>query len=84
MQACIDRALESNGYRDREMIFRHSGFLPSPGASSIHVFNSAPFRTVTGEDAGVPSFEEFAKQLAQCDQDANGEDLSARPAPKAP
>jgi len=58
-QACVERALQADGFRDREMLFKASGILPTPAASSIHILNTAAAKTTTtGADSGLPSFEE--------------------------
>lgn len=66
MEACVDRAVQTNGFRDREMFFKASGILPTPAASSINIFNTAAATTSTsGEDSGLPSFEEDALTFSE-------------------
>ncbi len=49
MKACVDRALQADGFRDREMLFKASGVLPTPAGPSINIVNSAAARfTTTG------------------------------------
>ena len=66
METCVERALQANGFRDREMFFKASGLLPTPAASSIHILNAAAARTTTtGADSGLPSFEEHVLTFSE-------------------
>jgi hypothetical protein len=66
MEACVDRAVQANGFRDREMFFKASGLLPTPAASSIRIFNTAATgTTTTGADSGLPSFEEHVLTFSE-------------------
>jgi len=64
MEACVNRAVQANGFRDREMFFKATGLLPTPAASSIRIFNTAQ-ATTTGADSGLPSFEEHTLTFSE-------------------
>ena len=66
MEACVDRALQANGFRDREMFFKASGLLSTPAASSIRIFNTAAARlTTTGAETGLPAFEDSTNTFSE-------------------
>jgi len=48
VQATVDRGVEPGGSRERDMLHKHSGFVPVPKTSVTFVRNAA--RVITGDD----------------------------------
>lgn len=78
MEACVDRAVQANGFRDREMFFKASGILPTPAASRIRIWNNAAARTTT-TDSGLPTFEQDVLTFSEVIRRATEEPDSLRP-----
>lgn len=61
VQKSIQMAMRQNGFKDREMILKHSGFLPTPAGPRINVNASATAQNanviVPEQTQGLPSFE---------------------------
>lgn len=58
----IRQAQKPSGYKDREMLFKHAGFLPLPKGSTININTALLSRVNTGaseanEEKGLPAFE---------------------------
>jgi hypothetical protein len=60
LQASIKQALKAEGHRDREMLFKSSGFLPTPTGPTFNnnVSAKAQAAAVTEPVKGLPSFEQ--------------------------
>jgi hypothetical protein len=60
LQASIKQALKAEGYKDRELLMKTSGFLPTPTGQTFNVNASAKAQAaaVTEPVKGLPSFEQ--------------------------
>jgi hypothetical protein len=57
----VKEALKPNGFKDREVLMKHHGFIPTPHGTSINVQANAAARadaSAAPESKGLPSFEQ--------------------------
>ncbi|HEY0800682.1 MAG TPA: hypothetical protein VGD54_07550 [Steroidobacteraceae bacterium] len=63
----IKFAKQPEGFKDREALMKHSGFIPTPTGSRINILNSASAKAGAQSEAnverGLPSFEQSMSDL---------------------
>jgi len=62
----VKQALTPNGFKDRELLAKHHGFIPTPHGTSIQVNATAGARadaSTAPESKGLPSFERTMRDL---------------------
>lgn len=59
-----------NSFRDRELLMKHSGFVPVPQGSVINVNNSNQAIAAASSSAGVPDFSDTISETADVVRDA--------------
>ena len=70
VRTSVKEAKRSRGVRDREMLFKHAGFLPMPKGSTINLNNLLYARQNAGaseenEERGLPSFEQTTATIVK-------------------
>ena len=59
-----------NSFRDRELLLKHSGFVPLPQGSIINIQNSNQAVSNAASNAGIPDFSDTITETADVVRDA--------------
>lgn len=66
VEKSVKQALKPDGFKDREALMKHHGFIPTPHGTSISVQANAAARadaSAAPESKGLPSFERTMREL---------------------
>jgi hypothetical protein len=67
VQKSVEYGMEREGFKDRQAIFQHSGFVPTPQGTRINILNQnsakAAAQAEATVDRGLPSFEASITEL---------------------
>jgi len=71
VQASVKTALTRDGVKDRELLFKHSGFVPTPAGQKISILNQNAMKAEVNRDVegGVRSFERTMTELDEAVED---------------
>lgn len=60
VERCVHYAKKKKGFKDRELLMKHAGFLPLPKGSHVSALNYAAIRAEVNTNIGepLPTFEE--------------------------